>query len=63
MDRYILKPEIEAITGLSESTRFRLQALGQFPPYERIALRRVGLRESTLRRWMDGERSGWNCAA
>lgn len=62
IDRYILKPAIREATGLSDATLWREQRAGRFPPFEQISARRVGLRESVLREWMDGRRN-WQRAA
>jgi prophage regulatory protein len=49
----ILQPkQVEAQTGLSNTTIWRLQRAGQFPAYVKLSSRRVGLPASKLADWL-----------
>lgn len=49
----ILQPkQVEAETGLSNTTIWRLQRAGQFPAYVKLSPRRVGLPAARLSDWM-----------
>ncbi len=56
IDPIIPRPEITRATNLSDSTIWREQRAGRFPPFERISVRRVGLRQSQLQEWLSGRR-------
>ena len=56
LDPMILKPDVKEASGLSESTLWREQVAGRFPPFQRISARRVGIRQSTLNEWLAGRR-------
>ena len=46
------RKQVEAETGLSNSTIWRLQRRGDFPPYVRLSPRRVGLPADKLAAWL-----------
>ncbi len=57
IDPIIPKPDVRrASGGLSDSTIWREQRAGRFPPFEHISARRVGLRQSKLQEWLNGRR-------
>ena len=51
-DRILREPECQLITGLSKSSRWRLEQLGLFPRRRRIARQSVGWLESELDAWI-----------
>jgi len=53
MDRFIREGEIKALTGLSRSTRWRLEHAGQFPRRCRISPGAVAWRESEIAAWIE----------
>jgi prophage regulatory protein len=50
-DRFIREPECHQITGLSRSTRWRLERAGEFPRRRRISAGCTG--------WLASEMAGW----
>jgi len=55
MDNRILRfPEVKALTGLSRSTIWRLEKLGDFPQRIRCGLRGVGWLESEIAEYING---------
>ena len=56
IDPIVPKPDVIRATDLSESTIWREQREGRFPPFESLSARRVGLRLSTLNEWLNGRR-------
>lgn len=49
----ILQPkQVEAETGLSDTTIWRMQRRGEFPAYVRLSPRRVGLPVERLAEWL-----------
>ncbi len=56
IDPIVPKRDIIRATDLSEATIWREQRAGRFPPFERISVRRVGLRQSQLQEWLSGRR-------
>lgn len=50
-DRLLTWDKVRHVTGLSRSTAWRLQQLGDFPEPVRISLNRVGWWESELTAW------------
>jgi len=50
-DRLLLWNRVRDVTGLSRSTAWRLQRIGDFPEPVRISLNRVGWWESELTAW------------
>lgn len=50
----ILRPEVvDDLTGLSASTRYRLEARNEFPKRIRLSENSVGYRLSEVRAWID----------
>ena len=52
-DRFIREPEVARITGLSRTTRWRLERAGKFPRRRRISANAVGWLASEIRAWME----------
>jgi len=52
-DRFLRERELRAMTGLSRTTRWRLERAGQFPRKRRISPGAVGWLESEVLAWMD----------
>ena len=65
-DRYIRRPEVEALTGLSRASIYRMMAEGRFVRPYRIGKNAVRWRYTDIRDWLaqrpqtDG---GWPLAA
>ncbi len=55
-DRFVREPEIALITGLSRTTRWRLERAGKFPNRRRISTNAVGWLASEIHTWI-AERS------
>lgn len=53
MDRFMRRPEVRQISGLSDSTIDRLEKLGDFPRRCRIGPRSVGWPESQVIAWLE----------
>jgi prophage regulatory protein len=51
-DAIIREPECAALTGLSRSTRWRLERAGQFPRRVRISPSCIGWRRSEIQAWI-----------
>ena len=51
--RLLRLPEVEAITGLSRNTIFRLVKANLFPPPIRIGPRAIAWRWLDLKQWLD----------
>ena len=51
-DRIVREPECEVITGLSRTTRWRLEQSGQFPKRRQISPNVVGWFESEIQLWL-----------
>jgi len=47
------KPDVDRLTGTSDSTRRRMIPRGEFPAPIQIAPRIVGWRRSDIRAWLD----------
>ncbi len=45
-------PEVERLIGMSRSSIYRLESLGQFPPRVRISQRAVGWPRESVREWL-----------
>ena len=60
-DRFIREAECERITGLSRTTRWRLERTNRFPKRRQISPNAVAWLESELTQWLE-ERAG-ACAA
>ena len=57
----VKRPEVEAATGLSRSSLYRLAAAGQFPRPIKLGPRSVGWRADELAAWIEqrtAERDG-----
>lgn len=59
-DRFIREPEVRRTTGLSRSTRWRLERDGRFPMRRKISPNAVAWLESEVQDWLrtraeDGE--------
>lgn len=52
-DSLLRKKDVERETGLSESTLWRLEKKGEFPPRVRISANTVGWWKSDINAWMD----------
>ena len=52
-DRMLREREVRTATGLSRTTRWRLERAGQFPRKRRISPGAVGWLESEIMAWMD----------
>jgi prophage regulatory protein len=52
-DRFIREPECQELTGLSRTTRWRLERQGQFPARIQISPNAVAWRLSEIRDWQD----------
>ena len=51
-DRFIRRPELEAMTGLSRSTIYRLMSEGEFVPRYLIGKQAVGWKLSEVQAWL-----------
>ena len=51
-ERIIREPECEKVTGLSRTTRWRLERQGRFPRRRRVSPNCVGWLESELDIWL-----------
>ncbi|MFX0543785.1 helix-turn-helix transcriptional regulator [Roseovarius sp. S1116L3] len=51
-NRIYNRREVEAITGLSKSSLYRLMYAGDFPQTVKLSSRRVGWSELALRAWL-----------
>jgi len=56
-ERFIREPECKEITGLSKTTRWRMEKAGEFPTRERIGSRICAWRLSEINAWMEGNYS------
>lgn len=52
-DRFLRRPEVESITGLSRSTIYLMISNGEFPKPARIGRRAVAWRESVIQSWIE----------
>ena len=52
-DRFIPKPEVNAMTGLSDVTRWRMEKRGEFPKRRQISPNRVAYLQSDVILWME----------
>jgi predicted DNA-binding transcriptional regulator AlpA len=55
------RKEVAKRVDLSIPTIWREQQAGRFPAFVQLSARRVGLRESDLKEWLDGRRD-WGSA-
>lgn len=51
LDRFLREAEVHRITGLSRTTRWRLEREGQFPKRRQLSANATG--------WLQSEISGW----
>ena len=51
-DRFLREPEVHNITGLSRTTRWRLEREGKFPRRRAISDASVGWLESEIASWV-----------
>ncbi len=51
-DRFLREPEVRRITGLSRTTRWRMERLGEFPHKRRISKNAVAWLASEIKSWM-----------
>ncbi len=51
--RFVLKPELREITGLSDSTRHRQELKGEFPLRRQISPNRVGWVYAEVIEWLE----------
>ena len=51
-DRFLREPEVKLITGLSRTTRWRLERTGKFPRRRRIAEQAVAWSAREVTEWM-----------
>lgn len=56
-ERFIRRPEVEHLTGLSRSTLYALIAARAFPRPVKLAARSVGWPESAIETWMAARKS------
>ncbi|WP_103172896.1 AlpA family transcriptional regulator [Paracoccus sp. SY] len=50
--RYIRRPDVEALTGLSTSTIYRMMGEGQFPRPIRLTKKAVAWNEAAILDWL-----------
>ncbi len=51
-DRFLREPEVRRITGLSRTTRWRLEKAGKFPARRQISDNAVAWFSSEVQAWM-----------
>ena len=51
-DRFLREPEVRRISGLSRTTRWRLEQRGQFPRRRKISQNAVAWLESEVQEWL-----------
>ena len=52
-NRFLSKPEVLSISGLSHVTQWRMEKRGEFPQRRQISPGRVGWLESEILDWME----------
>ncbi len=52
-DKLLRIDEVMSVTGLSQSTIYRLEQAGQFPQRLKLSERAVAWREEDVRNWME----------
>ena len=52
-DRFLRRPEVEALTGLARATIYQQMATGRFPRPVRIGRRAVGWPQSVIDNWIE----------
>ena len=50
--KFLREPQVAAVTGLSKSTRWRLEKLGTFPKKRQLSTRSVGWPASEIEEWV-----------
>jgi prophage regulatory protein len=53
MDRFIRQPEVEQLTGLSRTTIWRRERVGQFPPRRALGGGLTGWLASEVAAWIE----------
>jgi prophage regulatory protein len=53
VNRILKQPEVSIITGLSRSSIYRLEALGQFPLRVKLSESASGWRSDEIQAWID----------
>ncbi len=51
-ERFLREPEVQHVTGLSRTTRWRLEQSGQFPRKRKLSQNAVGWLASEIEAWM-----------
>ena len=51
-DRFVREAEVLNLTGLSRTTRWRMEQNGKFPRRRQLSVNAVAWRESEIRAWM-----------
>ena len=51
-DRFLREPEVKRITGLSRTTRWRLERRGEFPRRRILSRNAVGWLASQIKTWV-----------
>jgi prophage regulatory protein len=51
-DRYLREPEVQQLTGLSRTTRWRLERSDKFPKRRQLSDNAVGWRLSEISEWL-----------
>lgn len=49
--KFLREPQVAALTGLSKSTRWRLEKLGEFPKKRQLSTKSVGWLASEVEEW------------
>lgn len=52
-DRFLREPEVARVTGLSRTTRWRMERCGEFPRRRTISRNAVAWLASEIETWMD----------
>jgi prophage regulatory protein len=55
-DRIIREPEVHDLTGLSRTTRWRMEREGEFPLRRKLSGNSVGWLQSEIREWIASRR-------
>ena len=58
MDRCLSPAEVQALTGLSRSTLWRLERRGELPARRRLSAGRVAWLESEISQWLESRSRG-----
>ena len=51
-ERFLREPEVQHVTGLSRTTRWRLERAGRFPHKRKLSDNAVGWLASEIEAWM-----------